>query len=77
MPGQYDRLIEGSRIHSLQAVSTLVQVPVAPSEFDRLVSGYPPTQTTLLGDPCCARAAPPSFSGRRLKREHLLWFWSV
>lgn len=26
--------------------------PVAPGEFDRLVSGYRVTQTVLWGDPC-------------------------
>ena len=53
MPEQDDRLIEGSRlVHSRLCVQYL-NIPVAPSVFDRLIpaSGYRHTQTALLGDP--------------------------
>ena len=32
--------------------------PVAPSDFDRLISGYRLTQTPLLGNPCFTKTYP-------------------
>ena len=56
MPEQRDRVIGGSRrIHSrLFECFSLV----APSSFDRLVSGYRLTQSALLGDPYCTWYIP-------------------
>ena len=50
MPQQYDRLAgEAAQF----APGCECSSPVAPSDFDRLVSGYRLTQTALLGQPCC------------------------
>ena len=49
MPEQYNRLIGGGRLVKGYECNS----SVAPTLFDRLISGYRRTQTALLGDPCC------------------------
>ena len=51
LPDQYGGLIGGNRPFFIPGYRC--HSPVAPSDSDRLISGYRLAQTALFGDPCC------------------------